>query len=165
MLMIVPLGLSLYRGGDLYDMILISRQISQYYRLWVLKQVLTFQMLGEIGDKEIRDCGIDSVTLEVKHNWWFTWDLGPDKSFEVNKHRDWSSEINKQVSLLLSCWREKKSVCPEPLGACEVLQWMIFCELITKWVQPWRWQTYREASTSCASAASSHSSSPAPSTA
>ena len=54
-----------------------------------------------------------------------TWDLWRDKSFQVNKHD--SSEINKQVGPAGG----KKSVCTEPLGACEVLQWMIFSELIT----------------------------------
>ena len=73
----------------------------------------------------MRDCGIDKVILEVKHNWWSTWDLWPDKSFQVNKQD--SSEINKQVGPAGG----KKSVCTEPLGACEVLQWMIFSELIT----------------------------------
>ena len=47
--MIVPLGLSLYQGGDLYDMILIRRQISHLYEF--SKVLSTFQILGEMLSK------------------------------------------------------------------------------------------------------------------
>ena len=84
MLMIVPSGLSPDLGGDLYDMILISRQISHCY--WLLKSIINISDPRWDAQQEIRDCGIDNVILEVKHNWWcwFTWDLWPDKSFQVN---------------------------------------------------------------------------------